>query len=277
MGEPFLQGLRELGHVPSQTLTVDRRCFSTVSEAREVVLEFINHKVAVIVAVADAGPIASQMTRTVPLVVLHPDPLAAGLVSSLARPGGNITGLSFGSGHELVAKRLEFLKEGVPSISRVAAFVDAGGREQADTAARRTRVALQTAQVRTPEDLETALRTIAAWNASAVVDPTVRDARFLFSQRRRIHEWADQNRLPTVCGFGLNLEGRCLISYGVNFSALLHRAATYVDKILKGTKPGELPVEEPTKFELKINLKAAKALRLTIQPSLLLRADQVVE
>ena len=223
---------------------------------------------------------AKKATTTIPIVMTQTtDPVGSGFVASLARPGGNITGLSTVA-PELSGKRLELLKEIVPKLSRVAVFDDsttpgnAQGFKETELAARALKVQLQYLDIRGPKDIETAFREASKGRADAVI---VLGGPLFISQRRQTADLAIKNRLPTTHGSVEMVELGGLMSYGVSVSDLYRRAATYVDKILKGAKPGDLPVEQPTKFELVINLKTAKALNLTIPPSVLGRADQVIE
>jgi putative ABC transport system substrate-binding protein len=208
-----------------------------------------------------------------------PDPVGDGFVASLARPGGNITGLSTFV-PELSSKRLEILREVVPKLSRVAVLGSSGATGYAQTlkeielAAKAFKMQLQVLDVLHAKDIETAFRAASEGRAQGVL---TLNSGILGSQRAQIAELAVKNRLPVMYHQGDFVEVGGLIFYGVNVSDLNRRAATYVDKILKGAKPGDLPIEQPTKFELVINLKTAKALGLTIPPSLLQRADQVIE
>ena len=226
---------------------------------------------------------AKQATRTIPIVFTAAgDPVASGLVTSLARPGGNVTGLS-SLAPELVGKRLELLKQAVPGVSRVAVLWQPGALGErtdkdmlkgAEVAARALGVRLQFVEARGPADFDRAFSDMTRARAGAL---TVLPSTMFLSERRRLVDLAAKNRLPAVYPSREFVDAGGLMSYGPNLADLFRRAATYVDKILKGAKPGDLPVEQPTKFELVINLKTAKALGLTIPPSLLARADQVIE
>jgi len=222
---------------------------------------------------------ARQASKTIPIVVAaSADPVGIGLVASLARPGGNITGTSL-MAPELGSKRLELLKEAVPRISRVAVLWHPRGAgrlewQQTEAAARRLGVALQSYEVRNADDLARALEGMSRQRPDAVImffDPLTSGYRVIIS------DFALKNRLPTIFGAREFAAAGGLMSYGPNIPELFRRAAVYVDKILKGAKPGDLPIEQPTKFELIVNLKTAKALGLTIPPSVLIRADQVVQ
>jgi ABC-type uncharacterized transport system substrate-binding protein len=226
----------------------------------------------------DVAPFVRTATNTIPIVVaVSNDPVRAGLVPSLARPGGNITGVTFVSS-ELAAKRLQFLMEAAPRISRVAVLwnPDHIDPEYAETAAagRTLGIRVQSLEVRTLDDLEGAFQAADSGRAEAII---VVSSRLTTLGRQRIIELATRRRLPIVAGWGPWPQGGALLSYGPDVDAGVRRAATYVDRILKGASPGTLAVEQPTKFDLVINLKTAKALGLTIPPSLLARADQVIE
>jgi len=226
---------------------------------------------------------AKQATRTLPIVFIGVgDPVTSGLVISLARPGGNVTGLSVLS-TELVGKWLELLKQAVPGVRRVAALWQPGAMDDhtekdmlkgAEVAARALGVRLQFVDARGPADFERAFSDMTRARAGAL---TVRPAPMFVSERRRLVDLAAKNRLPAVYAWREFVDAGGLMAYGPNLADLYRRAATYVDKILKGAKPADLPVEQPTKFELIINLKTAKALGLTIPQSLLGRADEVIQ
>jgi len=226
---------------------------------------------------------AKQATRTLPIVFAAAvDPVESGLVTSLARPGGNVTGLS-ALAQELIGKRLEQLKQAVPRVSRVAvlwqpgAFPERTEKEllkEAEVAARALGVRLQFVEARGPEDFDRAFSEMTRERAGAL---TVLSSSMFVNERRRLVDLAAKNRLPALYPTRESVDAGGLMSYGPDLADSFRRAATYVDRILKGAKPGDLPVEQPTKFELVINLKAAKALGLTIPPSLLGRADHVVE
>jgi putative ABC transport system substrate-binding protein len=237
--------------------------------------------VDVIVTAAPPAPeAAKQATSTIPIVfTVTGDPIAEGLVASLARPGGNITGLASISG-EVVGKQFELLKEVAPKVSRVAVLQNPSNQthhhtlRQAEGAARALGMQLHIVQARTPPEIDAAFAAMRSQRAGGVL--VLRDPLFL-DQRTQIAALAAKSRLPAVYGFREEAEAGGLMAYGANVPLMYRRAATYVDKILKGAKPADLPVEQPTKFELVINLKTAKALGLTIPPSLLQRADEVIQ
>jgi ABC-type uncharacterized transport system substrate-binding protein len=246
--------------------------------------ELIALKVDVILAGGTRSALAAkEATRTVPIVfVAVADPVGSGLVTSLARPGGNVTGLSNPTA-ELVGKCLDQLKQAVPGVSRVAVLWHPGALDErtnkdmlkgAEVVARELGVQLQFVEARGPADVDRAFSDMTRARAGAL---TVLGSAMLFGERRRLVDLAAKNRLPTVYTSREFVDAGGLMAYGANVADVFRRAATHVDKILKGAKPGDLPVEQPTKYELVINLKTAKALGLTIPPSLLGRADQVIE
>ena len=277
----FQRGLRELGYIEGEHILIEQRHAGGRSEAiPELAAGLVRLKVDVIVVWGDSAMRATkQATNTIPIVMaVHPDPVAAGLVASLAHPGGQVTGLSdFHAG--TVTKRLELLKQVVPATSRIAVLVNPNYPAalmqlksiQADAPAMGVRILV--VEAKGDQEIDRAFATIGTERPSALLivpDPT-------FTKRRRIAELAVEHRVPSMSTIRQWAEAGILMSYGTSFTHLWHRAATYVDKILKGAKPADLPVEQPTKFEFVINLKTAKALGLTIPPSLLARADQVIE
>ncbi len=283
--DAFRQGLRELGYVEGQNIRLEYR-FAELRLERlpGLATELVALKVDVIVASNQVSALAAkQATKTIPIVfALAGDPVASGLVTSLARPGGNVTGLSV-LYSELAGKWLELLTQAVPRVSRVAVLWQPGGvgertekdiLKEADVAARALGVRLQFVEARGPADLDRAFSDMARARAGAL---TVFGGAMLLVERRRLVELAAKNRLPAVYTTREFVDAGGLMSYGPHLADLFRRAATYVDKILKGAKPGDLPVEQPTKFDLVINLKAAKALGLTIPPLVLGRADEVIQ
>ena len=282
--EAFRQGLRELGYVEGKTILIEwRSAAGQLDRLPSLAAELVRLNVDVIVT---GGPSATRPTKaatvTIPIVITNDsDPVANGFVASLARPGGNITGLSTVS-PEMYGKQLELLKEIVPTLARLAVLGDSAepGNAQAlretERAARTLRVQLQYLDVRGPNDIETAFRAARTGRADAVLTLT---SAVLASNGQQVIDLAGRGRLPAMhfsTSPGFVADGG-LMSYGASTADLDRRAATYVDKILKGAKPADLPVEQPTKFEFAINLKTAKALGLTIPPSVLGRADQVIE
>ncbi len=280
--EAFRQGLREHGYEEGKNIVVERRYTeSRLERVAEVVAEFVRLKVDVIVTSLDvATAAAKQQTQTIPIVMaISIDPVATGFVSSLARPGGNVTGLSTMS-PELAAKRLELLREAVPGLSRVAIMwnTNVPGNlleyKEAGDAARSMRLQLQSVEVSSVDDFERAFSALKTGGAEALI---VAGSGLTSTNAGQIANLAMKHRLPSMVSSRDRVDAGGLIAYGPNLAELWRRAATYVDKILKGAKPGDLPVEQPNKFELIINLKTAKALGLTIPPSLLRRADEVIQ
>jgi putative tryptophan/tyrosine transport system substrate-binding protein len=283
--EAFRQGLRDLSYVEGRNVVIEYRDAEGKPERLPpLAADLVALKVDVIVAPSTPAALAAkQATRTLPIVFIGgDDPITDGLVTSVAQPGGNVTGLSNLS-PELVGKRLELLTQVVPGVSRVAVLWQPGGQGErtdkdmlkaADVSARALGVRPQVVEVRGPTDIDRAFSDMTRARAGAL---TVLGNPMLFNERRRLVDLAAKNRLPTVYGLREFVDAGGLIAYGPDRADMWRRAATYVDKILKGVKPGDLPVEQPTKFELVINLKTAKALGLTIPQSLLQRADQVIE
>jgi putative ABC transport system substrate-binding protein len=283
--EAFLQGLRDLGYVEGRDVVIEYRDGEGKDDRLPALaVELAALKVDVIVAAAGTLPAlaAKQATRTVPIVFIAVgDPVTSALVTSLARPGGNLTGLSAVS-PELASKWLELLKQAVSRVSRVAFLWQPGALggadkevlKEAEVAARALGVRLQFVEARGPADIDRAFSEMTRARTGALA---VLSTPMFASERRRLLDLAAKNRLPTMFSFRGYVDAGGLMSYGPNLADLFRRAATYVDKILKGAKPADLPVEQPTKFELVINLKTAKALGLTIPPSLLQRADEVIQ
>jgi len=280
--EAFRQGLRELGYVQGQNIVLEYRfAEGRADRLPDFAAELVRHKVDVIVAGGTPAPLAAKhATSTIPIVMAAAgDPVRTGLVANLAKPGGNVTGLST-STPDLAAKRLELLKEVVPGVSRVAVLWNAANpftvlnMRETEAAARTLGLHVQSLEVRGLDDFDNALPAAIRGRAGALI---VVDDPLTCLHRERLGDFAAKNRLPTMYGFRQCAGTGGLMSFGASLADLYRRAAIYVDKILKGAKPRDLPVEQPTKFELVINLKTAKALGLTIPPSLLLRADQVIE
>ncbi len=280
--EAFRQGLRELNYVEGKNIVIDfRSAEGKLDRLPALAAELVRLNVDVILA---AGPADTRTvkgaTSTIPIVMgFDPDPVGSGFVASLARPGRNITGLST-LAPELSGKRLELVKETVPKLSRVAVLGDSSVPGNAQTlkelelAAKTVGVKVQYLEVLSSKDIETAFRAATKGRADAVL---VLSSPVLNSQRVLVAEFALKRRLPAIHHFAEFVEAGGLMSYGPNFPDLYRRAATYVDKILKGAKPADLPVEQPTKFDFVINLKAAKQIGLTIPPSVLVRADKVIK
>ena len=279
--EPMAQELRKLGYLGGRTIVFEHRHAEGKTEVLPALAaELVQLKVDVIVAVGtSATRAAKNATETIPIVFTRiSDPVALGLVASLARPSGNLTGVST-LAPDLAAKWLELLAEALPGLRRVAVVWDptfppaALQLREVERAARVLNLELQPVEVRAAEAPEAAVRAVVAQRTQALL---VMPALFT-EQRRRLAALATQQRLPTMLHRREFVEAGGLMSYFTNYSDMYRRAATYVDKILKGSKPADLPVEQPTKFELVINLKTAKALGLTIPQTVLLRADHVIE
>ena len=282
VSEAFDQGLREHGYVEGKNIVVERR-FGDARPERlaDLAADLVRLKVDLIVTSVDEATAAiRRQTRTIPIVVTaSTDPVAAGFVASLARPGGNVTGLA-GFSSELTGKRLELLREIVPGLSRVGIMWDPGipaallEYKATEEAARSLHLKLQSVQVSFPADIDGAFAALAIDRAEALI---VVSSTLTLDQGVQIASLALKNRLPSINGPRAFPETGGLMAYAASLAGRWHRAAAFVDKILKGAKPGELPVEQPTKFELVINMKTAKALRLTMPRSLLLMADEVIQ
>ena len=281
--EAFRQGLRELGWVEGQNIIIEYRwAEGRFDRLPGLAAELVRLKVDVLVAAPTPAALAAKnATGTIPIVGMSlTDPIGLGLVASLARPGGNVTGVSYSVGAEIFGKDLELLKEVVPRVRRVAVLSNPASPARPLTisnvkdAARSLGLQLQLLEARGPRDFDGAFAAMAKERVGALL--VVTDPAFI-PHRARLVDLAVKNRLPSIFTQREDAEAGGLMSYGPRLSDLHRRGATYVDKILKGAKPADLPVEEPTKFELVINLKTAKALGLTIPPSLLQRADQVIE
>src|SRR5713226_8046630 len=286
MREAFLQGLRDLGYIEGRNVVIEYRSAEGKSERLPALAaELVALKVDAIVTGGGTPTAlaAKQATRTLPIVFASaPDPVTDGLVTSLARPGGNVTGSSY-LAPELVGKCLEQLTQAVPGVSRVAVLWQPGAAGErtekemlkgAEVAARALGVRLQFVEARGPADFDRAFSDMTRVRAGAL---TVWTTAMFVSERRRLVALAAKNRLPGVYTLREFVDAGGLMSYGHSQADLNRRAATYVDKILKGAKPADLPVEQPTKFDLVINLKTAKALGLTIPPAVLQRADEVIQ
>ena len=282
--EAFRQGLRDLGYVEEKNILIEYRYVEgNVDRIPSLVAELVQLKVDVLVS--PNTPViraAKQATETIPIVmVTNEDPVAAGFIDSLARPGGNVTGLTRLT-RELSGKRLELLKEVVPRITRVGVLWDAANApalatafKDHEAAARALKIQLQSLEVRgSNPDLERAIRDAANGHVSALI---VARTTVLVRYQKKIADLAIKNRMPSMSEGRDFVEAGGLMSYSANDAESFRRAAYYVDKILKGAKPADLPVEQPTKFELVINLKTAKQIGLTIPPTVLARADKVIK
>jgi putative ABC transport system substrate-binding protein len=280
--EAFRQGLRELGYVEGQNIAIESRWTEGGDDRLPALAaDLVRSQVDVIVATIGAATRAvQQTTRTIPIVMSTVnDPVGSGLVASLARPGGNVTGLTVMS-PDLLGKQVQLLKEVVPKVSRVAVLrnpdnpADRALVREAEAAARALGVRLQTLEARNPPEIDSAFAAMTRERAGALL--ILPDSVFL-SQRKQIAELAVKRRLPSIRMSSAFPEAGGLMSYSANYLDVSRRAATFVDRILKGAKPGDLPVELPTKFELVINLRTARAIGLTIPPALLQRADRIID
>ena len=287
MPDLFAQELRELGYVEGHNIVIEWRCVDgTPERQREMAVALVQLPVDVFVALAADAPLAAmQVTHTIPIVFLNVgDPVAMGLVASLARPGGNVTGVTNQVDLAFHTKRLQLLLEAVPGVTRVAAlqhgaFVRALPARQrmqqmVEEAARSLGVHLQIVEVDAADELEGAFTAMTRAGAEALL---VFYSPFFYTHGGRIAELAVQHRLPGIYEWRSQVVAGGLMSYNADQAALYRRAASHVDRILKGTKPADLPVEQPTKCELVINLKTAQALGITIPPSLLFQADEVIK
>ena len=276
----FVQRLHEVGWIDGRTVAIEYRWAEGRERAAEIAAEFVRRKVDVIVTSGTAVIVAvKQATEAIPIVFAAAgDPVGTGLVASLARPGGNVTGLSLQL-TETSGKRLELLREVIPGLRRLAMLVNVGTplavleQGEAQAAARTLGLEVITLEIRRGEDIVPAFE---ALNGRAEALYVVADA-IMFNHRFRINTLALAARLPTMYALREGVEVGGLMSYGPNYPDLFRRAGDYVDKILRGAKPGDIPVEQPTKFDLVINLTTAKVLGLTVPPTLLARADEVIE
>jgi putative ABC transport system substrate-binding protein len=285
MAEAFRQGLRELGYAEGENIIIEyRQADNKIERFPALASDLVSRGVDVILATNSlAGRAVHQATSTIPIVVpVMGDPVGDGLVASLARPGGNITGLTF-LGPELLPKRLALLKEALPAVSRVAALWHPGAygertmkdmTRDTEAAARRLDVGLRLVAVQGPDDFARAFSEIAAERADALI---VFPSPMLFTGLARIAQLAAEYRMPSMAMGREFAQFGGLMAYGASVADLHRRAAAYVDKILRGAKPADLPVEQPTQFELVINLKTAKTLGIALPPILVARADEVIE
>jgi putative ABC transport system substrate-binding protein len=277
--EPFRQGLRELGYVEGQSIVIEYALAKSAAQIPDVAAELVRLKVDVLVASGTPSVVpASKAAGTIPVVfVAALDPVATGLAASLARPGGNVTGLSAVHA-DVTGKRMQMLTELLPKLTKIAFLVRTNSPataqyvSEAEAAVRTLGIELQILSVRDASELEGALGSAQSASALLVVDDAVFTA-----QRTKIAELALKNRLPTMSGLRETVDAGGLMAYGPHYGDLYRRAATHVHKILNGAKPADLPIEQPTTFELVINLKTADALGLTIPRSVLMRADEVIE
>jgi putative ABC transport system substrate-binding protein len=278
--DAFRHGLRELGWIENENFAIEYRwAGESPQRLPELAAELVRLNVAVIIGSTPGVRAAQRAVTSIPIIMcIADDAVKQGFVTNLARPGGNITGMAAMTS-ELAGKRLQLLREATPRMSRVALLWNPPGSspdymKDTLTAARSLGVTLQSVEVRTANDFESAFVSVLKGRAEALV---VGPGQFLFTHQQRVVAFATSNRLPSIYAWRDPVNTGGLMAYGVNIPQVYRRAAYYVDKILRGTKPGDLPVEQPTKFDLVVNLKTAKALDLTIPSSLLLRADQVIE
>ena len=278
----FQQALRDVGYVEGRDLVIEWRSASgDVARLPQLAAELVERKVEVIVAdTTSATQAARRATSTIPIVMaIVADPVGSGLVTNLSRPGGNVTGLSIMLA-ELSAKRLQLLKEAMPRVSRVVALWNPPtpyhpkAVENLKAVAPSLTIELSFVSARTPEEISLAFETISRANAQALY---VIDSPLFFTHRTTLLALAAKARLAVISGERPYADGGALVSYGPSYEDQMRRSAGYVDKILKGAKPADLPVEQPTKFELVVNLKAARAIGLTLPPSVLARADEVIQ
>ncbi len=281
--DAFREELRGLGWVEGNNIVIDYR-FADGRHDRlpELAAELVRLKVELIVAVPTPAALAAKnATATIPIVISSVgDPVGTGLVASLARPGGNITGVSYDVGLEMFGKELQLLKEAVPNARKIAVLSNPANPAEAlavsivNEAARSLGVSLLLLEARTPNEFDSAFKAMAKDRVEALL--VVQDSMFML-HRVQLADLAEKYRLPSMHGFREHVEAGTLMSYGPNLSYQFRQAAAYVDKILKGARPADLAVEQPTKFELVVNLKIAKASGITIPQSLLLRADEVIQ
>lgn len=280
--DAFLRALRELGWVEGQNFIVEYRwAEGKVERLPDLAAELVRRNVDVIVAPAGSAALAAKnATSSIPIVMIFPnDPVETGLVASLRRPGGNITGTTMTAGPGITGKKLQILKETIPHLSRVAFLSDPADpsfgdqMKEAEAAARFLRIRLQQVEARGPEEFDSAFAAMARERAEALL---VMGASTFLVHRARLADLAVKGRIPTMYGLRESVEAGGLMAYAVNMTDFIGHAAVFVDKILKGAKPADLPVEQPTKFEFIINLKTAEAIGITIPDSILLRADEVL-
>ena len=281
LGDAFRQGLRDLGYVEGKNLVLEYRSAAGQNERLPALAaELVRLPVDVLVTAGQGALAAKHATATIPIVfTVFADPVGEGLVASLARPGGNVTGLSI-MAQDLAAKRLELLTEVVPGLRRIAILwnprrsAHAIQIQEIQAASARGGIHVDVLEARSPQEFDRAFRTMGEQGVGAAI---ILDEALFYDERTRLATLAAQRQMPAMYGHRGYVDAGGLLSYGPNFTELNRRAATFVDKILKGAKPGDLPVEQPTKFELVLNLKTAKALGITFPPTLLVLADEVIQ
>jgi putative ABC transport system substrate-binding protein len=278
--QALLEGFRQLGYVDGQNVTIEYRYAQGRSERLpELATDLVQSKPDVIFALGgDVTPHAAKATQTIPIVyAMSADPVQLGIAKSLAKPGGNLTGVTFLS-DQLAAKRLETFKEAAPRIARVALVRDASHPDNelpvAQRAAKALKLELVPVEIHDPAELD---RTLETAKQSGIDSLYVVSSRHTVANAQRIVEFANRQRLPLVAGWGAWVQAGGLISYGPNVAEMIRQAPRYLDAVLKGANPGDLPVQQPTRFELLVNLRTAKALGIDIPESFLLRADKVIE
>jgi len=277
--DAFREGLRELGWIENENIVIEYRWAGESPERLpELAAELVRLKVDVIIGSTPGARAAQQATTSIPIIMcIADDAVKQGFVTNLARPGGNITGMAAMTS-ELAGKRLELLREVAPTVTRVALLWNPPGSpdylKDTQTAAHSFGLTLQSVEVRTADDFESAFAAVLKGRAQALV---LGPGQFMFTHQKQVVEFATKNNLPSIYAWKGPASAGGLLAYGVNIPQAYHRAAYYVDKILRGTKPGELPIEQPTKFDFVVNLKTAKALGITIPKSILLRADEVIQ
>jgi putative ABC transport system substrate-binding protein len=274
--QAFLDGLRQRGWVDGQNITIEWRTVAGQPERYPAVAQELVtlHTDLIVLSDARGASKVRSISQKIPIVVAGGDPIGTGLVQSLAHPGGTVTGLTNSAGHELGAKRLQLLKEAVPRASHIAVLSSVPVTPETEAGARALNITLLPVDVAAPEGFETAFSAIRRARVGAIL---VGGSPFFWGHRHRIIEFTARERLPAIYWDRIFAESGGLMSYGADWADGDRLAASYVDKILRGAKPSDLPIEQPTKFELVINLKTAKALGLTIPPSLLGRADEIIQ
>ena len=278
--DAFREGLRELGWIEHENIVIEYRwAGESPDRLPELAAELVRLKVDVIIGSSPGARAAQQATTSIPIIMcIAEDAVKQGFVTNLAHPGGNITGMTAMTS-ELAGKRLELLREIMPSVSRVALLWNPAGSgpdflKDTQAAARSLNMALQSVEVRTADDFESAFAAVLKGRLQALV---VGPGQFMFTHQKQIVEFAIKNNLPSIYPWKGPASAGGLLGYGVNIPQVYHRAAYYVDKILRGTRPGDLPIEQPTKLDFAVNLKAAKSLGITMPQSILLRADEVIQ
>ena len=277
--DEFREGLRELGWIENENVVIEYRWAGESSDRLPALAaDLVRLKVDIIIGSTPGVRAAQQATTSIPIIMcIADDAVKQGFVTNLAHPGGNITGMTLGS--ELAGKRLELLLEATPRVSRIALLWNPPGSapdylKDTQTAAHSLGVTLQSVEVRTADDFQNAFAAVLKGRAQALV---VGPGQFMFTHQKQVVEFATKNALPSVYAWKGPVAAGGLLAYGVNIPHAYRRAAYYVDKILKGAKPGDLPVEQPTQYDFVINLKTARALGMTIPESILLRTDEVIQ